>query len=60
MSVDDFRQTAPNRTSAVKGRKPRSVDSSVTVPRFDGSGDLELFLKRFMSVAQYYCWMEDD
>ena len=60
MSMDDFRQTAPNRTSEVKGRKPRPVDSSVTVPRFDGSGDLELFLKRFMSVAQFYCWTEDE
>ena len=40
--------------------KPRPVDNSVIVPRFDGSGDLELFLKRFMSVAQYYRWTEEE
>jgi len=28
--------------------------------RFDGRGDLELFLKRFKSVAQYYCWTESE
>ena len=60
MSVDDFRQTALNRTSEMRGRKLRPVDNSITVPRFDGGGDLELFLKRFMSVAQYYCWTEDE
>jgi len=35
-------------------------DSSVTVPRFGGNGDHELFLKRFMSVAHYYCWARSE
>jgi len=52
MSVDKFQQ---DRRKSSEGGNSRPIDRSVTVPWFDGSGDLELFLKRFKSVAQYYC-----
>jgi hypothetical protein len=60
MSVDELGQLDLNRRNSPRRMKSRPVDSSVTVPRFDGSGDPELFLKRFMSVAQYYCWTESE
>lgn len=60
MSVEEFRRADLDRSSAWTERKSRPVDSSVTVPRFDGTGDLELFLKRFMSVAQYYGWTDNE
>ena len=34
------------------------MDSSIVLPQFDGSGDLELFLKRFQSIASFYNWSE--
>jgi len=51
MSVDELEH---DRRKSLKGGNSRPIDSSVTVPRFDGNGDLELFLKRFNSVTQYY------
>ena len=36
----------------------RPMDSSIAVLHFDGSGDLELFLKRFQSIASFYSWNE--
>ena len=56
-SVDDWDH---DRRKSIEGGKSRPIDSSVAVPRFDGSGDLELFLKRFKSVAQYYSWTESE
>ena len=38
----------------------KPIDSSITVPQFDGSGDLELFLKRFQSIAAYYNWDDSE
>jgi len=32
----------------------RRVDQLVVMPRFDGTGDLELFLQRFRTLANYY------
>jgi len=49
-----------DRRKSLKVGKSRPIDSTITVPRFDGSGDLELFLKRFKSVAQYYCRTESE
>lgn len=40
------------------GRQP--VDSSIVFPRFNGTEDLKLFLKRFMSVARYSNWTEEE
>jgi len=58
MSVHELEH---DRRKSLKGGKSRPIDSSVTVPRFDGNGELELlFLKRFKSVAQYYCWTESE
>jgi len=34
----------------------RRVDQFVEMPRFDGTSDLELFLKRFSTLADYYRW----
>jgi hypothetical protein len=54
-SVDELRDF---NTVCKYGRHP--VDSSIVVPRFNGTEDLELFLKRFMSVARYYNWTEEE
>jgi transposase InsO family protein/predicted aspartyl protease len=48
--------TAPDAVFA----RPRPVDNSIAVPRYDGTGDLELFLKRFFSVSRYYRWTQDE
>lgn len=34
----------------------RPIDGSIVIPKFDGSGDLELFLKRFQAIAEYCHW----
>jgi len=36
----------------------RPIDSSIAVPYVDGSGHLELFLKRFQSIASFNSWNE--
>lgn len=38
----------------------RRIDQSVEMPRFDGIGDLELFIQRFDMLADYYQWPEDE
>jgi hypothetical protein len=30
------------------------------MPRFDGTGDLDIFLQRFQTLADYYLWHEDE
>jgi hypothetical protein len=39
---------------------PFLPDRDFAVPRYDDTGDLELFLKRFFSVSRYYRWTEDE
>jgi hypothetical protein len=34
----------------------RVIDHSITLPVFDGYGDLNMFLQRFESIADYYGW----
>ncbi|HSN23670.1 MAG TPA: hypothetical protein VLS45_05815, partial [Methylomicrobium sp.] len=53
MSMDEAKKT-------MNGNRMRPIDSSIVVPRFDGTGDLELFLKRFLSVARFYSWTEEE
>ena len=36
------------------------VDQSVDMPRFDGYGDLELFLQRFNTLATYFRWSSEE
>jgi hypothetical protein len=38
----------------------RRVDQFVEMPRFDGTGDLELFLQRFRTLAEYYGWTNSE
>ena len=38
----------------------RRIDHSVDMPQFDGLGDVELFLQRFHTLAQYYEWREEE
>jgi hypothetical protein len=38
----------------------RRVDQFVEMPRFDGTGDLELFLQRFRTLADYYGWSNSE
>ena len=52
-SVDDCSSCHP------PGSPPnirRRIDQSVEMPKFDGVGDLELFLQRFDMLAEYYDW----
>jgi len=30
------------------------------MPRFDGTGDLDIFLQRFQTLADYYLWHADE
>ena len=53
MSMDEARKT-------MYWDKIRPVDSSIVLPRLDGKGNLELFLKRFLSVARFYSWTEEE
>ena len=39
---------------------PRRVDQSIEMPRFDGTGDLELFLRRFQTLAEYFDWRGEE
>jgi hypothetical protein len=48
--------TAPDAIFA----RPRPVENSIAVPQYDGTGDLELFIKRFFSVSSYYRWTEGE
>ncbi|HSN23390.1 MAG TPA: retropepsin-like aspartic protease, partial [Methylomicrobium sp.] len=34
----------------------RRIDQSIEMPRFDGTGDLELFIQRVNTKADYYNW----
>ena len=38
----------------------RRVDQSIEMPRFDGTGDLELFLRRFQTLAEYFDWRGEE
>lgn len=38
----------------------RRLDHSIDMPRFDGVGDLGLFLQRFDMVARHYDWPEEE
>ena len=38
----------------------RRVDHSIEMPRFDGAGDLQLFLQRFNTIADYYNWAAEE
>lgn len=38
----------------------RLMDNLIIMPQFDGSGDLELFLKRFQSIAACCNWNESE
>jgi hypothetical protein len=38
----------------------RRVDQFVEMPRFDGTGDLELFLQRFRTLVDYYGWSNSE
>jgi hypothetical protein len=40
--------------------RPRPVDNSIAVPRYDGIEDLEHFIKCFFLVSRYYRWTEDE
>ena len=36
------------------------IDGSIVIPKFDGTGDLDLFLKRFQAIADYCNWNDRD
>jgi hypothetical protein len=36
----------------------KKIDQSISMPVFDGEGDLELFLDRFDMLADYFEWRE--
>jgi hypothetical protein len=38
----------------------RKVDQSIEMPRFDGTGDLELFIRRLNTIAEYCNWPTDE
>jgi len=38
----------------------RHADQFVEMRRFDGTGDLELFLQRFRILADYYRWSNSE
>jgi predicted aspartyl protease len=63
LSADDFccvDYDEVDKTSNKPEVQKRQIDNSIVVPQFDGSGDLELFLKRFMLVSRYYRWSEEE
>ena len=39
---------------------PRRVDQSIEMPHFDGTGNLELFLRRFETLAGYFDWRGEE
>ena len=59
-SISADRGVTPLPSNYRNSSRQRPVDNSITVPRFDGTGDVELFLKRFQSVAQYYGWNDKE
>jgi hypothetical protein len=62
-STDDFHCfecDKVNKTGSKSEMQTGQIDNSVIVPQFDENGDLELFLKRFMSVSRYYQWSKEE
>jgi hypothetical protein len=49
-----------NQRTGVTVLDNRRVDQFVVMPRFDGTGDLELFLQRFRTLADYYGWSNSE
>ena len=49
------------RSSYRRQRDPvKPIDGSIVIPKFDGTGDLDLFLKRFQAIADYCNWNDRD
>jgi hypothetical protein len=51
-------RTSKRRSLSEQPRK--KIDQSISMPVFDGEGDLELFLDRFDMLADYYEWREPE
>jgi len=57
---EDHLAWTPERASLPASRQGRGIDSSIEMPRFDGTGDLDIFLQRFQTLADYYLWSENE
>ena len=63
LSVEDSGHTSrhtPQRSGHTPSWDSRRVDQSVEMPKFDGTGEIELFLQRFHTLADYFHWNNDE
>jgi hypothetical protein len=53
-------ETETERSRSASGQLRKRIDHSISMPVFDGEGDLELFLNRFDMLADYFEWEEPE
>lgn len=52
------REEISSRTLNYRPPYERTIDPSIEMPSFDGSGDVELFLQRFETLVEFFKWTE--
>jgi hypothetical protein len=60
VDVKEFDDCHHSRVAPPAARREKRIDNSVEMPRYDGTGDLDLFLQRFRTLAEYYQWTDDE